>query len=100
MRSHLFLATILAVVLRDGDAYGMNFPRKVGVSHISTTPVSRENFLATIAGALTIGMVSADVAWAKDSDSTKGTKEDPIYQACLSQCELQVFSVWFMMMGP
>jgi hypothetical protein len=99
MRSILFVATLSVVALLDCNGYGLNVPCNVGAGHVSAPSVSRQNFLATIAGALTIGMVSADVAWSKDSDSTLGTKEDPIYQACLSQCELQVFSDWFMMIG-
>jgi hypothetical protein len=91
MRSVLSVTTILAVVIRDGKGYSLNVPSsKATVGNMSAPPVSRQNFIATLAGAVTVGMVSADVTWAKDSDSTKGTKEDPTYQACLSQCELQI----------
>jgi hypothetical protein len=64
--------------------------------------LSRKNFLAIMAGGLTAGAIGTTIesdgvdvgrpmkmmssAWAKDITSTKGTKEDPAFQACLSQC--------------
>ena len=64
--------------------------------------VSRQNFLSIVAGGLTATAIGTKVdgngtergnsmtlmssAWAKDAAITKGTKEDPAFQACLSQC--------------
>jgi hypothetical protein len=45
--------------------------------------VSRQSFLAVVAGATACGTPVA--SWAKDT--AKGTKDDPAFQACLSQCK-------------
>jgi hypothetical protein len=68
-------------------------------------PVSRQNFLSIMAGGITAGVVGTMMdnnggaggvlqpdgtvlftspVWAKEG--AKGTKEDPAFQACLSQC--------------
>jgi hypothetical protein len=64
--------------------------------------VSRHSFLFIMAGGLTAAAVGTMIdntgvqgsggvrlnspVWAKDAASTKGTKEDPAFQACLSKC--------------
>jgi hypothetical protein len=100
MRSAFFVTMILAFAICDSKGYSLSHPSKSDIGQMPAPPVSRQNFLATVAVAMTVGIFSADVSWAKDSDSAKGTKEDPIYQACLSQCKLHVLGAWHMMIGP
>ena len=56
--------------------------------HQSTQPINRLSFLKTaIASTATVVLTNGNVAQAKEIDpALKGTKQDPAYQACLSQC--------------
>ena len=49
--------------------------------------MTRSNFVAALVGGLALGTCTNSPAWAKDVDpALKGTKKDPAFEACLSQC--------------
>ena len=49
--------------------------------------MTRSNFVSVIAGSVTVGAYATPSWAAKNEDpSLKGTKKDPAFEACLSQC--------------
>jgi hypothetical protein len=64
---------------------------RVVVDRIANNKISRQKFLAFMAGSVTatsLGTTSSMMAWAAAKDgAAKGTKDDPAFQACLSQCK-------------
>jgi hypothetical protein len=82
---HSILLVAAASFLVAVQAYGLNLPKRPdGI--VQSNSVPRQNFLSIAVGGLTAGLLS-DMAWAKDADAVKGTKQDPVYQECLSQCK-------------
>jgi hypothetical protein len=63
-------------------AFGVN---QQGPSSPSVPEMTRSNFLAVVGG-LTASTCVAPSAWAKEDASLKGTKKEPAFEACLSQC--------------
>ncbi len=51
----------------------------------SVPEMTRSNFLAVVGG-LTASTCVAPSAWAKEDIALKGTKKEPAFEACLSQC--------------
>lgn len=87
MRYIRFATAAILAAVPFSNAYGVNLPKPVSNVKATSPSISRQNFLAVMAGGLSAGLISNE-AWAKDADS-KGTKKDPVFEACLSQCELQ-----------
>jgi hypothetical protein len=52
--------------------------------------MSRAQWLQQVAAGATVSaslmITTTPAAWAKDDAATKGTKQDPVFEACLSQC--------------
>ena len=86
MTSNKAIAFLLMVVamLATCRAYSMGKMPRQNAAESSQT-VTRQNFLKHAAAGLGVMMVSQP-AWAKDN-SAEGTKKDPAFEACLSQCE-------------
>lgn len=51
--------------------------------------LTRQNFFKQAAAGLGVVMVTQP-AWAKDKNAAEGTKKDPIFEQCLSQCEFEM----------
>lgn len=63
---------------------GYNRP---GFSSLAPATLSRSEWLQTAAGSVAAMVMAAPAANAKDVDSAlKGTKKDPTFEECLSQC--------------
>jgi hypothetical protein len=55
--------------------------------HHNKAPMSRSQWLQSAAGSLATLAIAAPAAYAKDVDpAVKGTRKDPDFEACLSQC--------------
>jgi hypothetical protein len=48
--------------------------------------MSRAQWLQQVATVSASLMITTPAAWAKDDAAVKGTKQDPVFEACLSQC--------------
>ena len=85
MRAFLFLSLLTSVV-----AFGVpqQKPLEVSVSLDQSTSVSRFQFLQVMTGAAALTM-APQISSAKEDSSLKGTKMDPAFEACLSQCMYQ-----------
>ena len=66
------------------QAYSMGSKMPQNAAEQSQT-LTRQSFLKHAAAGLGVMMVTQP-AWAKDN-SADGTKKDPAFEACLSQCE-------------
>ena len=81
------IAAVLAIVVLLIAHGATSFSAKQQQSPIC---IDRTSFLNTAAssfvGILTASTVLPSAAVAKDDPSLKGTKEDPAYQGCMSQC--------------
>mmetsp|Transcript_95932 Transcript_95932/g.268540 ORF Transcript_95932/g.268540 Transcript_95932/m.268540 type:complete len:125 (-) Transcript_95932:87-461(-) len=73
------LSSVAAAYLQPVAAFGLQSKQDVS---LSPPDMSRSQFLAVV-GVLTAG---AAPAWSKDSEALKGTKKDPVFEQCLSQC--------------
>lgn len=78
------IAAILLVFLA-GTCNGFGVGDKPSSPQISTSTMSRSNFLAAVVGGVAVSTCGAAPSWAKDDPSIKGTKKDPAFEACLSQ---------------
>ncbi|KAG7342972.1 hypothetical protein IV203_020917 [Nitzschia inconspicua] len=85
MISILFFIAISFASVLSGSAYELTALKRPAACLLTKPSISRQNFLAVTAGVLSVGLAS-DMAWAKDADAIKGTKDDPAFQTCLSQC--------------
>lgn len=80
LRAVLFLTVVVvATCLQLAYAFGVTSDRPTSVS---STDMSRSHFLATIGGLVACAAPAA----AKESESLKGTKKDPVFEQCLSVC--------------
>lgn len=66
------------------DAFGVNQHNVAKAS--ADTQLSRSNFLALVGAGVTVATCNVPLAFAKDGDDLKGTKKDPVFEACLSTC--------------
>lgn len=84
-----FAILTLLIVALIGTTAAYSTPKSTSQSQrqTSTTVVNRSTFLATAASTCLAFLASSPPAFAKDVDpALKGTKADPEFQACLSQC--------------
>ena len=73
---------IALTLLALNSSFAYNIPRK-SIQH--QTPINRATFLSTSTAAVTF--LTSTACEAKEIDpAIKGTKADPAFQACLSQC--------------
>ncbi|EED87441.1 predicted protein [Thalassiosira pseudonana CCMP1335] len=84
-----FAILTLLIVALIGTTAAYSTPKSTSQSQrqTSATVVNRSTFLATAASTCLAFLASSPPAFAKDVDpALKGTKADPEFQACLSQC--------------
>ena len=97
--TYCLISFCLLVIQNEYFCYGYSINNNNGRSPSSSSSsspqthhktISRQNFLAIMAGGITATSVcggNSMAAWAA-KDASKGTKDDPTFQACLSQCKL------------
>ncbi|KAL7489631.1 hypothetical protein ACHAW6_015319 [Cyclotella cf. meneghiniana] len=79
------LAILLLAITSSTSAYSSS-PRKPIKTSQESSLIDRSTFFATAATSC-LTFLSSSPAFARDIDPTlKGTKADPAFQACLSQC--------------
>ncbi|KAL3794958.1 hypothetical protein HJC23_004335 [Cyclotella cryptica] len=78
-------AILLLAITSSTSAYSSSQKKTIKTTQQSS-PIDRSTFLATTAASC-LTFISSSPAFAKDIDpAVKGTKADPAFQACLSQC--------------
>eukprot|EP00980_Cylindrotheca_fusiformis_P021743 scaffold8569_cov139-Cylindrotheca_fusiformis.AAC.13 len=79
------LCLALLALVCSSHAFGVG-PRNTPPVSPLDTQISRPNFLALVGAAVTANACAVSPALAKEDPDVKGTKKDPVFEACLSTC--------------
>lgn len=83
------IAVLLAALalVYSSDAFGVG---QTTMDHTAaaapSSQINRSNFLAIVGAGVTAGVCGVPAAFANADADVKGTKKDPIFEACLSTC--------------
>jgi hypothetical protein len=92
--SLMMILIVVVVMMFDGSCHAYSMGNKM--PHANDAMQSRQNFLKTAAAGFGVMMTATPPpAWAKDQTANAGTKKDPVFEQCLSQCRFAPIKRYF-----